>query len=266
MVVIHGRLEPEAGAVVMKALEAGQDALYQRRRAADVSAETRQDVSHFRGAPQCADVSVRTGRLISDDPPTRSQQQADALTVIAETALHHGIDPATPGERYQVVVHVDALVLADPDAPGQSVLENATHVSAETSQRLACDASRVFMRHDADGRVTEVGARTRTIPPALRRALQHRDHGCRFPGCGRPFGQGHHIRHWAHGGPTTLSNLMMLCRRHHRAVHEEGYKVERQTDGELCFRRPDGRLLPQVPSPAAVPDAPVNELRTHRAR
>jgi len=252
MVVIHGRLEPEAGAVLMKALEAGQDALYQRRRADDVSAETRQDVSHFRGAPHSA-----------DDPPSWGQQQADALALVAETALHHRIDPGTPGERYQVVVHVDAPVLVDPDAPGQSVLEDGTHVSAETSQRQACDASRVVMRHDADGRVTEVGARTRTIPPALRRALQHRDQGCRFPGCDRPFGQGHHIRHWAHGGPTKLSNLTMLCRRHHRAVHEEGYQVERRPDGELCFRRPDGGLLLQTPLPAAVPKAPVEELRTN---
>jgi len=133
--------------------------------------------------------------------------------------------------------------------------------SAETSQRLACDASRVVMRHDPDGRVTEVGARTRTIPPALRRALQHRDNGCRFPGCRLPFGQGHHIRHWGNGGQTTLSNLAMLCRRHHRAVHEEGYMVERQPEGELRFRRPDGRLLPHVPPPATVPTEPVETLR-----
>src|SRR6266478_7484459 len=106
-------------------------------------------------------------------------------------------------------------------------------VSAETSRRLACDASRVVMRHDAQGHVVEIGARTRTIPPALRRALDHRDRGCRFPGCGVRFGQGHHIRHWAQDGPTTLSNLAMLCRRHHRAVHEEGYQVDRQRDGEL---------------------------------
>ena len=98
-------------------------------------------------------------------------------------------------ERYQVVVHVDAPALADPDQPGQSVLEDGTHVSAETSRRLACDASRVVMQHGRDGRVVEVAARTRTIPPALRRALQHRDRGCRFPGCGVRFGQGHHIRH-----------------------------------------------------------------------
>jgi 5-methylcytosine-specific restriction endonuclease McrA len=190
-----------------------------------------------------------------------AQQQADALALLAETALHHGIDPGTPGERYQVVVHVDAEVLADPAALGQSVLEGGTHVSAETSRRLGCDASRVVMRHDSDGRVTEIGARTRTIPPAIRRALHHRDHGCRFPGCGLPFGQGHHIRHWAQGGPTTLSNLAMLCRRHHRAVHEEGYQVERQPDGELRFRRPDGRSLPDVPPPPAVPDDPVQTLR-----
>jgi Recombinase zinc beta ribbon domain/HNH endonuclease len=70
-----------------------------------------------------------------------------------------------------------------------------------------------------------IGARTRTIPAALRRALHRRDGGCRFPGCGVPFGQGHHLRHWAQGGPTALSNLALLCRRHRRAVHEEGYHV-----------------------------------------
>jgi len=235
MAVIRGRLEPEVGAVLIQALAAAREELYQRAR-----------------ARQAEDVPAGT--------PTMAQQQADALGLLAETALHHGIDPGAPGERYQVVVHVDAQVLADADAPGQSVLEGGASIPVDTSQRLACDATRVVMRHDADGRITEVGARTRTIPPALRRALQHRDRGCRFPGCGRSFGQGHHIRHWAHGGPTTLSNLALLCRRHHRAVHEEGYLVERQPDGDLCFRRPDGRLLPEVPEGAMVPQAPVDAL------
>jgi HNH endonuclease/Domain of unknown function (DUF222) len=159
-------------------------------------------------------------------------------------------------------VHVDAAVLADAEATGQSVLEDGARVPAGTSQRVACDATRVVMVHDAEGRLLEVGARTRTVPPALRRALEHRDqHGCRFPGCGLPFGQGHHIRHWAQGGPTTLSNLAMLCRWHHRAVHEEGYQVERQEDGELRFRRPDGRLLPHVPAAPEVPADPVQQLR-----
>jgi hypothetical protein len=107
----------------------------------------------------------------------------------------------------------------------------------------------------------EVGARTRTIPPALRRALLHRDRGCRFPGCGSRFTQGHHLRHWVNGGPTTLSNLALLCRRHHRAVHEEGFQVHRESDGALGFRRPDGRPLPEVPPPLAPPPEPVAALR-----
>ena len=242
MVVLRGRLEPEVGAVLIQALTAAREALYQKARAQNVPAET-------------------SGADVSAEPPTMPQQQADALALVAKTALHHGIDPGAPGERYQVVVHVDAPVLADADAPGQSVLDDGARVSAETSQRLACDASRVVMRHDPNGRILEVGARTRTIPPALRRALQHRDRGCRFPGCGRRFGQGHHIHHWAHGGPTKLSNLALLCRRHHRAVHEEGFQVERQPDGELSFRRPDGRPLPESPPPAPVPVDPVEALR-----
>ncbi len=240
MVVIRGRLTPEMGAVLIQALAAARETLYQRMHSADVAAIP-------------ADVPAET--------PSMAQQQADALALLAETALHHELDPGAAGERYQVVVHVDAEVLADPEAPGQSVLEGGTHVPAETSRRLACDASRVVMRHDPDGRIVEVGARTRTIPPALRRALHHRDRGCRFPGCGVSFGQGHHLRHWAQGGPTTLSNLAMLCRRHHRAVHEEGFQVERQSDGELRFRRPDGRPLPDVPPPSAIPNDPVRALQ-----
>jgi hypothetical protein len=239
MVAVQGRLEPEIGELLLQALAAAREALYQRRRMLDDPGP----------------------RDISTEPPSLEQQQADALALLAETALHHGVDPGPPGERYQVVVHVDAPVLADPEAAGQSVLEGGEHVSAETSRRLACDASRVVMQHARDGRVVEVAARTRTIPPAIRRALQHRDRGCRFPGCHVRVGQGHHIHHWAQGGPTTLSNLTMLCRRHHRAVHEEGYQVEREAGGELRFRRPDGRLLPDVPRPPEVPVDPGAILR-----
>jgi 5-methylcytosine-specific restriction endonuclease McrA len=239
-VVLRGRLTPEVGALLRRALAAARETLYQRR--------------HVDDASTCAAGG-------SEDTPTLAQQQADALALLAETALHHGIDPGTPGERYQVVVHVDAPALADPKQPGQSVLEDGARVSAETSRRLACDASRVIMRHDEAGRVVEIGARTRTIPPALRRALSHRDRGCRFPGCGGRRGEGHHVRHWAQGGPTTLSNLALLCRRHHRAVHEEGYQLDHAPDGALRFRRPNGQLLPEVPPPAAVPEDPVGALR-----
>jgi len=232
MFVIRGRLTPEVGALVRQAVVAACD----RLRAT-------------------APVNPAEGLA-----PSLSQQQADALGMIAEAALHHDLDPGAPGDRYQVVVHVDAAVLADPDQPGQSALEDGDHLSAESSRRLAGDARRVVMRHDADGGVTEIGARTRTIPPALRRVLQHRDRGCRFPGCGLRFTQGHHIRHWAAGGPTTLSNLALLCRRHHRAVHEEGFQVERLADGELRFTRPNGELLPEAPRMPDVPADPVTLL------
>ena len=243
-VVLRGRLAPEAGALLLRALDAARETLYQRRRAGQA-------------ATPAADPASET--------PTRPQQQADALALLAETALHHELDPGAPGERYQVVVHVDAAVLANAAQPGQSMLEDGPHVPAGTSQRLACDASRVVMRHDADGRVVEVGARTRTIPAALRRALQHRDKTCRFPGCTVRIAEGHHVRHWAHGGPTKLSNLALLCRRHHRAVHEEGYQAERGADGTLRFRRPDGRPLPNVPAPPVVAADPAGAIRAQNA-
>jgi len=222
MFVIHGRLTPEVGAVVRQALRAATDRLYAERRAQ---------------AP-------------GEYSPTTGQIQADALGIIAEAALHHDLDPGSSGGRYQVVVHVDAPALANPDLPGQSVLDEG-HCSAEHSRRIACDASRVLMTHDANGRVIEVGARTRTIPPAIRQALQHRDGGCRFPGCPSRFTQGHHIQHWANGGPTTLSNLASLCRRHHRFVHEGGFQVERLPGGALQFRTPNGWVIPEAP---ALPD------------
>jgi 5-methylcytosine-specific restriction endonuclease McrA len=240
MVVLRGRLTPEVGALLLRALDAARERIHQRTR----------DGSQV---PPAADPAAAA--------PTRAQQQADALALLAETALHHELDPGAPGERYQVVVHVDAAVLADPSRHGQSVLEDGSHVSAETSRRLACDASRVVMRHDPAGRLVEVGARTRTIPPALRRALQHRDRGCRFPGCGVRIGEGHHVRHWAQGGPTTLENLTLLCRRHHRAVHEEGYCIDRLVNGALRFRRPDGQPLPEMPPSAALPTDAVEAIR-----
>src|SRR2546421_7860398 len=192
MVVVRGRLDCEAGALLIQALAAARETLY--RQTKNVSAET---------LP--ADVSV--------EPPTMAQQQADALGLIAETALHHAMDPGSPGERYQVVVHVDAGVLEDPDAAGQSALEHGAHVSAETARRLACDASRVVMRHDPDGRVVEVGALTRTIPAALRRGLYYLGRRRPLPRGGLPPRQGDPLQHPAHRGPPPPSHPPPPCRR-----------------------------------------------------
>ena len=101
-----------------------------------------------------------------------------------------------------------------------------------------------------------VGRRTRTIPPHIRRALEERDRGCRFPGCGCRFTEAHHVKHWADGGETSLRNTLLLCRRHHRAVHEGRIKVSVTSDGTVLFFTPTGRMLADAPKRVERADAP----------
>jgi hypothetical protein len=184
MVVVRGRLTPEAGAALLRSLDAAGEKLYADRRGK---------------------------RDAAGDDSTAEQRRADALGLVAESALAGGLDPGTRGDRYQVVVHVDAEALPAGSERGGSALEDGQHVAAETSRRLACDSAKVVMTH-GDGSVLDVGRRTRTVPPALRRALAHRDQGCRFPGCGLRLCDAHHVEHWADGGATRLDNLIQLCR------------------------------------------------------
>ena len=111
------------------------------------------------------------------------------------------------------------------------------------------EAGRGRVQTDAQAGVQtlDVGRKTRAISPALRRALTTRDPQCRFPGCQARHCDAHHVRHWAAGGATRLDNLVRLCRRHHRAVHEEGFTVTLHPDGTARFCRPDGRPLPAAP-------------------
>jgi Domain of unknown function (DUF222)/HNH endonuclease len=210
-------------------------------------------------AELAAQISAATPAEPADDS-SAEQRRADALGLVAESALAAGLDPGTRGDRYQVVVHVDAGVLTPGGEGGSSWLADSSHVSAETSRRLACDSARVVMRHAADGRVLAVGRRTRAISPALRRALEHRDGGCRFPGCGRRLCDAHHVEPWADGGATSLANTLLLCRRHHRAVHEEGFSMELAPDGDARFYRPDGRPLLEAPALPASAGEPVTAL------
>jgi hypothetical protein len=129
----------------------------------------------------------------------------------------------------------------------RSELDDGAPLAPDTARRLACDASIVSML-EAEGSVLSVGRKTRAIPPALRSALQTRDRGCRFPGCGNHrFLDAHHVRHWAQGGETNLDNLVQLCARHHRLLHEGGFGLKRLPGGRLCFWRPDGTVIPDSP-------------------
>jgi hypothetical protein len=147
-----------------------------------------------------------------------------------------------------------------PQIPDVPVIENGPHVSAETSRRLACDACVVTMEHAGDGSVLNVGRRRRTVSTPLRRALARHDGGCRFPGCGSRFCDAHHVKHWADGGETSLENRVMLCRHHHRRVHEDGWNVEFAASGEARFIRPDARRLRHLPERPAVLANPVRAL------
>jgi len=171
----------------------------------------------------------------------------------------------TKAERYQVLLHVDSETLSEEGSGlGQSELEDGTRVSYETSRRLACDAAVVEIGRGRDGSVLDVGRKRRTIPPSVRRALEVRDRGCRFPGCGLRFTDAHHIKHWADGGETSLTNLLLLCGHHHRLLHEEGWKVEWWAEGRAAFIDPKGQthlgrpreapLLPADPVAALTKD------------
>ena len=168
----------------------------------------------------------------AEPQPARQASRSEALVALCDAALAHPGEGRPAGERYQVVVHVDGNVLSE-DGEGACELEDGSAVSPETARRLACDASLV-----------RNGRKTRAIPPAMRRALRSRDRGCRFPGCeNRRFLDAHHVHHWARGGPTRMGNLLLLCRRHHRLVHEGGYRVDRRGR----FYDPSGQRLPAVP-------------------
>jgi hypothetical protein len=151
------------------------------------------------------------------------------------------------GDQYLVHVHTDMETLKADGNGGESEIEDSRNVSAETSRRLCCDASVVNWLENNKGEPLSVGRKTRTIPPAIRRALKRRDHGCRFPGCTcSRFVDAHHIVHWADSGETSMNNLVLLCRRHHRMVHEEGFGLNALPEGKLCFTDPQGKTLPEA--------------------
>ena len=232
---LRARLTPEEGAIVMKALDQARDELFHEAGDDAVSAE-RPD-----------------GRPIRE----RRTTNADALVRLAEAGVAAHGARAGGGDSTQIVVHVDAGTLeagAEDGQPGRCELEHGPGIHTNTARGLACDAAVVTIL-ERDGQPLSVGRKTRTIPPAIRRALRARDRGCRFPGCTADrFVDAHHIEHWADGGATELGNLIQLCRRHHRLIHEGVVRVEAGPDGTFVFRGRHGSALPASPKlPGAQP-------------
>ena len=267
-VVLHGRFPPEMGARILSALDAAMAAHAEEQPATgwddegsapqDVPAGTsRQDTSPAdavtdSGARERAAAHRREDArvFLTDVPrgtfirgPSRTVRRADALAWMAERLFESGDAPALAPDRHEIVVHVEAEVLADGRA-GRCEIEHRTAIAAETARRLCCDAGIVPVVDGANGEPLSVGRRTRSIPPAVRRALSNRDRGCRFPGCTATYRlHGHHVKHWANGGETSLDNLILLCPTHHRLVHEGGFDVQRLDDGAFRFVNPHGLAI-----------------------
>jgi hypothetical protein len=247
MVSFRIRLPAEQAAVVLKAIEAAKASLEDHDRDDDVSAETPPSPWDDPPAHPDEDVSAET----------RHARRADALVRVAESFLEPDGRPRSLAEKYQVHVHLDLRraadgPVADPDAPA---------LAEETIRRLGCEAGLVPVLHDGE-EILSVGRKTRAVPPAIRRALRLRDRGCRFPGCTHTrHVDAHHVRHWADGGETKLSNLVELCGGHHRLLHEGGYGLRVTDDGALVFTRPDGERIPDVPRPLVLTGDPVAVAR-----
>jgi hypothetical protein len=209
MVRVDGNLDPETGQTLLTALQA------------------------------VVDDWTRSG---IPDSRTPTQRRADALGGICRQWLDSSSRPFVAGERPHVTVTMDLDAL-EGRAGRRCDLDDAGRITPEAARRLACDASvaRVIMKGSSEP--LDMGRRTPVVPAALRRAVVARDEHCRFPGCDRPHSwcDAHHIEHWADGGHTKLTNLVLLCRPHHRAVHD-GFRIL-MADGQPMFLGLDGMPL-----------------------
>jgi len=230
----------------------------------DVSAEAT-PAGEAAAATEAWEDPINAAALLAFAPEERTSEMknVDALVVACESLLSRGVSGDGDEPRVSVLLHVDAKVTQSPSSEGCSFIEGISAVSSHTALRLACDAAVSKLVYHADGRVEPEG-KTRSIPRRIRRGVLARDRGCRFPGCTmQKFLDVHHVVFWSNGGPTKPSNLVSLCRFHHRRVHEGGYALELDPSGALCVRTPEGEELPAA-YPARVSTGPCQaERRFH---
>ena len=178
-----------------------------------------------------------------DDDRTPGQRRADALVEICRRPGKLSSDGAGPRPQLIITASVDTLA-GIPGAPAAR-LDSGAMIPSATVQRLACDAAitRITGLGEFDQEVTHA---SRSIPAATRRALAARDQHCVFASCDRlpVWCDGHHLVFWTHGGPTALPNLALVCRPHHRKVHEEGWSLERRKDGRWAAIPPPRGAIP----------------------
>jgi hypothetical protein len=160
-----------------------------------------------------------------DDDDGRHTTLLEAFVAVAQTALDSDSRPGPSARHPDVVVHVDADVLTSPDSTSdrgsdRCRVENGPGLTARVARQLACDGGIILHVHGPDGSSLAIGRRTRRPNAAIMRALWYRDGGCIHPACGRQrYLHAHHVVHWADGGATDVSNLVLLCSRHHHDAH-----------------------------------------------
>jgi hypothetical protein len=247
MWVIHARLPPEQGQLVMKALQAVARPLaeerqeeWQAKQKARMQAVARKILQRG-GAGETVPnhlAYARAEEKISAETFSQhmNQVRADALVAMVEHFLatgpdYRGLQGLKSAERCQVVLHVDVNSLREQKSGmccthGHAHFEDKPWLAPSTARRISCDASLVTVLEDDAGNVLNVGRKSRIVPERIRRALRERDGVCKYPGCQESeYVDAHHIQHWADGGETKLDNLVTLCRFHHRQLHRGCFDI-----------------------------------------
>jgi 5-methylcytosine-specific restriction protein A len=160
------------------------------------------------------------------DTRTREEREGDALAELVDLMLRADQLPEHGGEPVTLTLTMSLDDLANK--VGQVTLDNGEQIPVDQVRQLACNAGIIPLLLGGQGQPMDIGRKTRTFLAAIRRILVTRDHGCAFPGCGRPPRQcdAHHIRHWANGGDTSVGNAVLLCRHHHTLIHQSEWEVK----------------------------------------
>src|SRR5450631_306987 len=194
-------------------------------------------------------LNALSGPPTPDDKRTPKQRRADSLVELAHQRLDSGTLPQVGGQKPHLAVTVSMATLANQPGSPAADLEWAQPIPAETARRLACDAAVTPIFLGSESEQPMAGQTSRSISGSQRKALVVRDKGCRFPGCDRPadWTDVHHLKHWADGGKHVMDNLILLCRRHHRMVHEEGWQLFVTAQGNIVALMPDRFAFGSLP-------------------
>ncbi|MDQ6883073.1 MAG: HNH endonuclease [Candidatus Dormibacteraeota bacterium] len=183
-----------------------------------------------------------------DDDRTPGQRRADGIVDVALLALTGGKLGSTGGQRPHLVITASVETLAGVPGAAPARMDGVGPIPLATAERHACDSTVSWLVGKAEFK-SEAGHAHRQIPASTRRALVARDRECVFQGCHRPAGwcDGHHLVFWSRGGETKLDNLALVCGRHHRMLHEEGWTLQR-SGGRWVTKAPDRRVAPHARS------------------